>query len=337
MSSFWQGRRVLVTGVSGFLGGWLARKLMDLGANLVGYDLNSSGCLKVHNLVDRFPLVLGSVLDLEAVGKALQEYRIEVCIHLAGQSKIEDAAAGPLTALEVNIRGTWSVLEACRRTPTIIGVACASSNHTYGPQPRAPFTEDLPFNQLDIYGASKACADILSRTYARQFEMPIVAVRNTNSFGGGDPHISHIVTGSILALLNDTAPVIRSDGTPTKAYLYVEDTVEAYMLLAEHAGEPGVRSEAFNVTANQPISVLDLLKTVVKVSGKEHLQPVVSNTDLSQAGTYEHLSNEKIKSVLGWQPRFSLEEGLRKTYDWYAEYGVSWLEPLDSARTPVAL
>lgn len=325
MSDFWNGRRVLVTGVSGFLGGWLAKMLLAEGAELIGYDLNTSGCLPAHGLEGDFPIVQGSVLDLGSVEQVLKDHRIEVCVHLAGQSKIEDAAVGPLAAFEVNIKGTWVVLEGCRRADSIIGVVCASSNHTYGPQTTYPFTEDSPLNQVDIYGASKTCADILARTYAHEFDMPIVAVRSTNSFGGGDPHVSHIVTGSVISLLKDEPPVIRSDGSPVKAYLYAEDTMAAYMLLAEHAGRDEVKGEAFNVTPDEPISVLDLVKTIVKVSGKEHLQPVVLATDLSQKDYFEYLSNEEIKRVLGWEPRYTLEEGIRKTFEWYAEHGTDWI------------
>ena len=326
MSDFWSNRRVLVTGVSGFLGGWLAKMLLAEGAELVGYDLNMPGCLRAHGLQGTFPIVQGSVLDLAGLEQALKDHRIEVCIHLAGQSKIEDAATGPLAAFEVNIRGTWLVLEACRRTDGMIGVACASSNHTYGPQRTHPFTEEFPLNQVDIYGASKSCADILARTYAHEFDMPVVSVRNTNSFGGGDPHVSHVVTGTVLSLLKDEAPIIRSDGSPIKAYLHAEDTMAAYMLLAEHAGHDGVKGEAFNVTPDEPISVLDLVRTIVKVSGKKDLQPVALSTDLSQKGYFEYLSNDKIKRELGWQPRYTLEEAIRKTFEWYAVHGLEWLD-----------
>ena len=324
MSGFWKGRRVLITGASGFLGAWLARPLVEGGAEVRGFDLTEGVCLRVHGLADRMPITKGSVLDAGALERVIREQGTEVCFHLAGQSMIEGAAAGPLAALEVNIRGTWTVLEACRRAGTIRAVVCASSNHTYGPQATAPFAEEAPLNQLDVYGTSKACADVITRCFAHNFGLNAVAVRNVNSFGPGDPHTTHVVTGSILSLLRGEPPVIRSDGSPVKAYLHARDTMEAYALLAEHAGDPRVRGQAFNVTPPAPVSVLDLLRTLIKVSGQP-IEPVVAASDLSQKGFFEHLSGEKLARVLGWRPRLTLEEGLRDTYAWYAKHGTGWI------------
>lgn len=318
----WRGRRVLITGMGGFLGGWLSRLLVDAGAVVRGLDVSTeSVCLRAHGLEGEVQIVRGSALDLDAVERALRAHAADTCFHLAGQSMIEGAADGPLAAFDLNIRGTWTVLEACRRVAMLRAVVIASSNHTYGPQRVAPFPEDAPLNQLDVYGASKACADILTRSFAHNFALPAVAARNVNSFGGADPHASHIVTGSIRSLLRDEAPVIRSDGSPVKAYLHARDTMEAYVRLAERAGEAGVRGEAFNITPSAPISVLDLVRMITKVAGKSHLEPVVRATDLSQKGYFEHLSDDKMRRVIGWTPRLTLEDGLRLTYDWYAAPG----------------
>ena len=325
-NDFWKGRRALVTGASGFLGAHLLKLLIEAGADPVGYDLiPSSPCLRAHGLEGRIPVLQGSVTDSEGVERVLKEHKIEVCFHLAGQSMIEDSAAGPSSAFDVNVRGTWTVLEACRRAELIRGVACASSNHIYGAQEVSPFPETAPLNQLDVYGASKACADLIIRTYAHQYGVPAVAVRNTNTFGPADPHLSHVVTGTITRLLRDEVPVIKSDGSPTKAYLYAQDTLEAYMLLAEHADREGVCGEAFNVTAAEPISVRDLVDKIVYISGKSQLNPLIQALALTQKDSFEHLASKKIQNTLDWKPRFSLEEGLRQTYYWYAEHGIDWL------------
>ena len=325
MSEFWRGRRVLITGGSGFLGAWLSCRLLAAEARVWSFDLSDGVCLATHGLAERMPVIRGSVLDLSVVERVLRERDVEICFHLAGQSLIEGAAADPLEAFELNIRGTWTVLEACRRALTIHGVVCASSNHAYGIQQTSPFGEDRPLNQLDVYGASKACADILTRAYAHNFGLPAVAVRNVNSFGPGDPHTTHIVTGTILSVLKGESPVIRSDGSPTKAYLHAQDTIEAYALLAEHAGELGVRGEAFNITPAEPVRVIDLVKTIIKVSGKTGIEPIIADTDRSQKDFFEHLAGDKMKQIFGWTPQLTLGEGLRDTYRWYAEHGTAWM------------
>jgi CDP-glucose 4,6-dehydratase len=319
MTDFWNGRRVLVTGISGFLGGWLARKLVDADAEVVGFDLDTVGVLPLHGLDGTFPVIEGSVLELDAVSAALEENGIEVCVHLAGQSMIEGAAEGPLHTWDVNVRGTWIVLEACRLAPAIRSVATASSNHAYGPQSSYPHGEDAPFNQLDTYGASKASADLVTRTYARAYGVPAVAVRNTNSFGPADPHNTHIVTGSILSILKGERPVIRSDGRPTKAYLYAEDTVEGYLALCEAAALKQEVRGGFNVTADEPISVIDLVRKLLEVAGSDLEPDIRGGPDPDPE--YEYQLNQKVRRAGGWSPRFSLEEGLRRTLAWYREHG----------------
>lgn len=328
MSTFWLNRRVLITGMCGFLGAWLARLLVEQGARVTGFDAATGEarfrCLDVHEdvlddavLNGSACLLGGSVLERGALATAFREIDPEVVVHLAGQSMIEGAAASPYAAYELNVLGTLNVLEACRNRPAIRAVLCASSNHVYGSQVLWPFTEGQPLNQLDVYGASKACADILVRSYAKVSGVPAVAVRNVNSYGPADPHASHIVTGSILSVLRGERPVVRSDGSPRKAYLHARDTMRAYMMLAERAGESGVRGEAFNVTAGQPISALELARAVCRAADRPDLEPEVRATDLSQAGYFEHLSDFKIRTRTPWRAETPLDAGLRETVDWY--------------------
>lgn len=323
-AEFWPGRRVLVTGSSGFLGGWLVDLLLAAGAHVWGFDVAEGASLRVRGLADRVSQVRGSILDLAALERALGEHGIEVCFHLAAASTMTIIARDPVAAIDVNVRGTYVVLEACRRTDTLRAVVAASSNHTYGPQKNELFTEEQPLNQLDVYGATKACTDILARSFAHTFDLPAAVVRNVNTFGGGDPHVTHLVPSTVLALLRGERPAITSDGTPLKAYLYARDTMDAYMAVAEHAGESGVKGEAFNVTPHRPTRVIDLVRLVVKASGKTGLEPVVAASDLSQQDFYEHLSGDKIKRAIGWEPKVPLEDGLRETYEWYATHGIDW-------------
>lgn len=323
-TDFWKGRRVVITGSSGFLAGWLAELLLNAGARVWGFDVVEGTSLRVRGLADRVSQLRGSILDLAETERAIRDHGIEVCFHLAAQSTMSIIARDVFAAYEVNVRGSYVVLEACRRAETIRAVVSASSNHAYGPQKNELFTEDQPLNQLDVYGATKACTDILTRSFAYNFDLPAAVVRNVNTFGGGDPHVTHLVPSTVLALLRGERPVIQSDGTPLKAYLYARDTMDAYMAVAEHAGEPGVKGEAFNVTPHQPTRVIDLVRLIVKASGQTGLEPVVAASDLSQKDFYEHLSGDKIKRAIGWEPKVPLEDGLRETYEWYAKHGIDW-------------
>ncbi len=314
--NFWTNQSVLVTGLTGFIGCWLAERLLALGARVVGYDLDLAHALGLHpGLAERVTLIRGDILDTSALAAAFREHKIGVCFHLAGQSMIETGLASPAKTFEINVRGTWSVLEAAKAAG-VERIIVSSSNTVYGPQARYPFSEDAALNGEHPYAASKACCDILTRSYAKTLNLHAVACRQTNTFGGADPHATHIVPASILALLAGEPPLIKSDGTPSKSYLYVEDTVEGYLRLAEMASDPRVSGQAFNITAEPPVSVLELVRTIITVSGSG-AQPHVLGTAETTRKEHEHLSPAAARSVLGWSPRHSLAEGLTKTIGWY--------------------
>ncbi len=314
--AFWANRRVLITGIQGFIGAWLARALADRGARVVGYDRADRGALDLHpGLREQVALVLGDLTDQPALERVLAEHQIQTAYHLAAQSNISVARGSPVPAFESNIRGSWTFLDACRCYGQCETIAVASSNTVYGEQERAPFTEDFALNASNPYAASKACTDILARCYAATYGLPVAIARATNTYGGADPNVDRIVPGTILKLLRGEAPEIRSDGSPRKGYLYVKDTVEAYRILGERAAAPDVRGRAFNFHPDQPTSVLELVQAMVRVAGRPDLQPRV----LGAPGKYEYefLSSERAKRVLGWTPRYSLEDGLRETFEWY--------------------
>ncbi len=315
---FWRGRPVLVSGVQGFLGAWLARGLADRGAIVVGYDRAARGALDLHGgLGERVHLVVGEITDLAALEAAMRDRRVRTAYHLAALSNIAIARGSPISAFETNVGGTWTFLEACRRYAELDTIVVASSNTVYGEQERAPFEEDFALNANNPYAASKACADILARCYAATYGLPIGIVRATNTFGGGDPNVDRIVPSTILKLLRGEAPEIKSDGSPRKGYLYVLDTVGAYLTVGERAADPDVRGRAFNFHPDAPTSVLELVEAIVSVSGRPDLRPRV----LGQPGKYEFefLSSQRARRVLGWRTRYSLEDGLRETVAWYRE------------------
>lgn len=314
--NFWSNQNVLITGLTGFIGCWLSEKLLENGAKVIGYDLSDTGALPLHpGLKEKITLIKGDILDQKNLEDAFRKHGVNICFHLAGQSMVEVGDSSPLPTFEINARGTWVVLEAARNTG-VERIVVSSSNAVYGDQKYFPTPEDAPLNGSHPYGASKVCTDVIARSYAKTCKINVVVCRQTNTYGGGDFHLTHIVPHTILAVLRGENPIIKSDGTPTKAYLYVEDTVSGYLRLAEEAHRPDVGGQAFNITTESP-TVLELVRTIVEVSGNKNLKPEVRGTPETTRHDKEFLSMEKSAKVLGWKARFTLQDGLKKTFEWY--------------------
>jgi nucleoside-diphosphate-sugar epimerase len=316
--AWWSARRVLITGISGFVGRHLARRLVDLDASVIGLDvpLRSVDYLVLYTH-GRFDFEAGNVLNRDDLRASLREHRPEVIYHLAGVSLIESGRTtdGAASMVHVNVLGTANLLDACARFAPDARVVVASSNHIYGSGPQA-VTEDAPCAALDVYGASKACADHLTRAYATAFGLPAVTLRHVNAYGPADPHMSHLVPGTIAALLRGERPVIRGDGTARKGYLYIADVVDAYLCLAQRAADVEVAGRGYNA-GSPPVSVAEMVAEIVAISGTGY-EPVIAGTDLGQSGYVESLDDTRLRR-LGWRPSVSLRDGLRLTWAWYAE------------------
>lgn len=324
-NEFWQGRSVLVTGANGFIGSWVIKTLVDAGATVSGYDKSEVGSLDLHPGVrDSIELVLGDLTDQALLERTLVHREVKTVIHLGAQSNIGFAKGSPVPAFESNIRGSWTVLEACRTTAAPETIAIASSNTVYGDHDTAPFDETYALDANNPYASSKACTDILARCYAATYNLPIAIARATNTYGGADPNLTRIVPDTLLRIIKGERPEIRSDGSPAKGYLYIKDTVSAYLTLGERAADDQVRGRAFNFHPDAPISVLELVSTMVKVAGRADLEPTV----LGKPGKYEYefLTNKLAADVLGWRPAYSLEQGLSETFEWYKDHAGSELE-----------
>ncbi len=322
---FWQGRRVLVTGANGFIPAWLIETILGYGAEVVGFDRSPGGALDIHpGLRDRITLVLGDLTDQPKLEAILDEHQIQTLIHLAAQSSISISRGSPVPAFESNIRGTWTVLDAARSYGKLDTIAVASSLTAYGEQETSPFDESFALNGNDPYAASKACTDVIARCFAATYDMPIAAARTANIFGPADPHLDHIIPGTMLSLIRGERPIIRSDGSPSKGYLHVKDIVESYVLLGEHAADPDVRGRAFNFHPDEPITVLDLVNLIIKVADRPDLEPRVTAESKNQEHVW--LANERAKSVLGWRQQVPLEDGLRETFLWFRDHAGAELE-----------
>jgi CDP-glucose 4,6-dehydratase len=317
---FWNNRTAFVTGATGFIGAHVAKKLVEAGARVICLqrDAVRANSLDLLDLRRRVTVVNGSVEDFSLIERTINEYEVEAVFHLAAQAIVGTANRSPISTFETNIRGTYSLLEACRVSSMVKRIVVASSDKSYGTQQELPYTEEHPLNGLFPYDASKACTDILARSYAHSYKTPVVVSRFANIYGPGDMNLSRVIPGTILSILRDQAPVIRSDGTPIREFVYVDDVADGYLLLAEKIDE--VIGEAFNFGAGEKIAMLDLVEKIIKLSGKDLKPKVMLQSKIEQEIDAQYLSSQKIEKRLGWRANVDLDEGLRRTMEWYREH-----------------
>ena len=319
-SSFWTDRPTLLTGATGLVGAWTLRRLVDAGADVVclvrdwvpGSEAVRSG------LLESARVVRGDVRDGAVVERTLGEYEIDTVLHLAAQTIVSIANRNPVSTFETNVAGTWAVLEACRRSPLVRQVVLASSDKAYGEQERLPYREDTPLEGRHPYDVSKSCADLIATSYAVTYELPVVITRCGNFFGGGDLNWNRIVPGTIRSVLRGQRPVIRSDGSLVRDYFYVEDGAAAYMQLAEWlAANPDGAGEAFNFSNETQLTVSELVARILGLLGSD-LTPEIRG-EASHEIPAQFLDASKARSTLGWEPLFTLDDGLERTIAWYRE------------------
>ena len=311
----------MVTGASGFLGGWLVRRLHEAGADLVCpvRDWVPGSQLIKSDLAEQVNLVRGDLTDQDFLERILGEYEVKTVFHLAAQTIVTIANRNPVSTFDSNIRGTWSLLEASRRSPCVEQVVVASSDKAYGEHAILPYSEDLPLRGTYPYDVSKACSDLLAQSYFATYGIPVVVTRCGNFYGGGDLNWNRIVPGTIRAVLRGEKPVIRSDGQYIRDYFYIEDAAAAYMLLAEKLAEkPELAGEAFNFSNEIQLTVLELVEMILKVMAAD-LKPIVSG-EAAHEIRHQYLSAEKARNLLGWAPLFSTAEALERTVGWYREF-----------------
>ncbi|WP_369546949.1 GDP-mannose 4,6-dehydratase [Bacillus velezensis] len=318
--SFWKNKNVFVTGCTGLLGSRLVKELIDQGANVTGLvrDTVPKSNLYQGEQVKQMNIVQGALEDLDVIERALGEYEIDTVFHLAAQAIVGVANRNPISTFEANILGTWNILEACRRHPLIKRVIVASSDKAYGDQPTLPYDENMPLQGKHPYDVSKSCADLLSHTYFNTYGLPVCITRCGNLYGGGDLNFNRIIPQTIQLVLNGEAPEIRSDGTFIRDYFYIEDAVEAYLLLAEKMEELNLAGEAFNFSNEIQLTVLELVEKILKAMDSD-LKPKVLNQG-SHEIKHQYLSAEKARKLLNWTPAHTIDEGLEKTIEWYKAF-----------------
>ena len=317
-NSHWHDRPVFVTGATGLLGGWLVRRLVEEGASVTALvrDWVPQSTLLTADWLKKVTIVRGDVRDQVVLERSLGEYEIDTVFHLAAQTIVGVANRNPVSTLDTNVRGTWALLEAARRSPLTKAVIIASSDKAYGDHEELPYDEDAALQGEHPYDVSKSCADLIAKMYAVTFGVPVAVTRCGNFYGGGDLNWNRLIPGTIRSALKNERPVIRSDGTLIRDYFYVEDGAAAYMQLAQalHA-RPELRGEAFNFSNELQVDVLTLTKKILERM-KSPLEPDV-RAEARNEIQHQWLSAAKARRMLGWAPQFTLDEGLERTIAWY--------------------
>lgn len=320
--TFWKDRNVFVTGATGLLGSWLTEELLSQGANVVCLvrDWVPGSKLVESGLIQQTNVVRGEVEDYPVLLRALNEYEIDTVFHLGAQTIVGTSVRSALSTFESNIKGTWNLLEACKNCPTLVQrVVVASSDKAYGPQEKLPYTEDTPLEGRYPYDVSKSCSDLIASCYFHTYQVPIAITRCGNLFGGGDLNFNRLIPGTIRSVLQGQAPIIRSDGKYIRDYFYVGDAVNAYLSLAEHLPQEPLVGQAFNFSTGVPVTVLELVQTILGVMDQTHLVPQVLN-EASNEILEQTLDCTKARELLGWQSEYTLENALRETVEWYRRW-----------------
>jgi CDP-glucose 4,6-dehydratase len=319
VSVFWSGKNVFVTGATGLLGSQLTNDLADRGARVTCLvrDWVPSSRLVSEGGLDRVQVVRGELEDYHLLVRALNEHEIDTIFHLGAQTIVGTAANSALSTFEANIRGTWNLLEAAKVcAKRIERVVVASSDKAYGSHTQLPYTEDAPLQGRFPYDASKSCADLISLSYHATYGTPIAVTRCGNLYGGGDLNWNRLIPGTIRSGLVGERPIVRSDGKFVRDYFYVKDASRAYMRLAEHMPDGGCVGEAFNFGNEEPIDVLTVVASILRLLEREDLLPDVRN-EASNEIREQYLDCGKARRILDWSPEYTLESGLMETIGWY--------------------
>jgi CDP-glucose 4,6-dehydratase len=320
-TSFWLDRPTLVTGATGLVGGWLVKRLVERSADVVCLvrDWVPQSELVRAQLLERVKVARGDLCEPGLLERVLGEYEVETVIHLAAQTIVPIANRNPASTFETNIAGTWRLLEACRRSPLVKQIVIASSDKAYGEHDELPYTEEAPLRGRHPYDVSKSCADLIAQAYAATYGLPVAITRAGNFYGGGDLNWNRIVPGTIRSVLRGQRPIIRSDGQFVRDYFYAEDGAAVNMLLAEKlAANPELRGQAFNFSNETQVTVLELVDRLLALMNSK-VEPEIRNEAVNEI-RHQYLSAEKARNLLGWKPLFTLEEGLRRTIDWYRDF-----------------
>ena len=309
---------MLVTGGDGLVGAWLVKALLERGERVVVIrrDRPAVSSLAELGLATSVDVVNGDICTDGLVARVLNEYQVDSVFHLAAQTQVGSANRSPVPTFETNIRGTWLVLEACR-VHQAERIAVASSDKAYGRRPELPYREDDGLDPQYPYDVSKAATDMLARSYSHTFGLPVAVTRLGNVYGGGDTNHARLIPEAVCAALAGEAPVVRSDGSPERDFMYVEDAARAYLAVWEALGRGAARGEAFNAGGGAPRRVLDVIELICRLAGSSAAPDIRGEGVPHGEIDRQWLDSTKLRELTGWTPVFTLEEGLSRTVEWY--------------------
>ena len=322
--SFWKDKKVLITGIGGFVAFSIASKLVELGADVTGTikDFNSLAKLKMEmspDIVNKINYTTGDICDYKFLRRTVNKYEVDVCFHLAAMSTVRICSRDPMVAFETNVKGTWNVLEACRTGKTVKSIIVASTDKCYGIPESLPYKEGDILNGLATYDASKACADIVARSFAYNYNMPVTATRCCNIYGPGDLNLSRIVPNTIRRIINGKRAMLWNDSAEmVREFVYIDDVVNAYLLLAENIDE--TKGKAYNVGTSDYLKIEDFIKKIYTCLKLDPDIEIKERDAEFKEIPVQYLDSTFIKDSIGWEPKYDLSAGLQKTVDWYSDF-----------------
>jgi len=325
---FWKNKKVIITGANGFLASHLTFSLLEKSAEVTGIIKESipSSYFNLRMKEKKYgnlKIVKGDIVNYSFIKKLFKTCRPDICLHTAAQAIVTKANKSPIPTLKTNIEGTWNILDAAREFSPNTKIVVASSDKAYGEHKKLPYLETAALQALHPYDASKACTDILARTYAHTYNLAVAVTRCANIYGPGDLNFSRIIPDTIRSVILNKNPVIRSDGTPLRDYVYIGDIVTAYLTLARSLSQNKnkISGEVFNFGTGKPISVMKLVDLIIKIFRNNALHPMILRSKkISGEIDKQYLSIDKAAKVLKWTPDYTLAEGLKLTFQWYKKY-----------------
>lgn len=318
----WKNRSVLITGATGLVGSWLTKELLAVQAqvSVLVQDVHGQSPFLQYAKDQNVHYIYGQLEDLASVEKALLISSADTVFHLGAQTIVGSAVTSPWITFESNIKGTYNLLEACRRQGKAIkSIVVASSDKAYGDSVKLPYTEDMPLNGIAPYDASKVCTEVIAKSYTKTYGLPIIVARCGNIYGGGDFNFSRLIPGTIKSLIDDQAPIIRSDGTFVRDYVYVKNVAHVYAALAQLAYEGKAIGEAFNYSDDTPKKVIEVVNDIIRLMDKKHIKPVIENSVTHEIHD-QHLSSGKLRKYVNLNQLSNMDVGLTETIGWYHEF-----------------